>query len=186
MTTTFPSSTHTLPEELSQDFRNAFRAHPAGVAIVTADDGTGPVGLTATSVSSVSADPPTIALNLSVLSRSAEKIRAAEHMVVHLLKREQLELAQLFATPGADRFGNTSLWDRLPSGEPYLLNSSVWMRGKIVDSIDINGSTLVALELVETYVDTSAESTPLVYCNKTWHELSEMSSVNPGDSHDPR
>lgn len=179
MTTVFPMSFQTSPEAISQDFRNAFRAHPAGVAIVTADDGSGPVGLTATSVSSVSADPPTIALNLSVLSRSADRIRAAEYVVVHLLNREQLDLAQLFATPGADRFGDTSLWDRLPTGEPYLLNSSVWMRGKIVGSIDINGSTLAAIELVETHVDTSFEPAPLVYCNRTWHELSEMSSVNP-------
>lgn len=179
MTTTFPTTRRTSPEEISNDFRNAFRAHPAGVAIVTADDGTGPVGLTATSISSVSANPPTIALNLSVLSRSAEKIRAAEHVIVHLLNREQLDLAQLFAAPGADRFGDTSLWDRLPSGEPYLLNSNVWMRGKIVGSIDINGSTLAAIELIETHVDTSVEPAPLVYCNRTWHELSEMSSVNP-------
>lgn len=179
MTTTFLMTTKTLPEEISQDFRNAFGTHPAGVAIITADAGTGPVGLTATSVSSVSADPPTIALNLSALSRSAEKIRAAEHVVVHLLGREQLELAQLFATPGADRFGDISLWDRLPSGEPYLLNSRVWMRGKIVGSIDVNGSTLAAIELVETHVDTSVEPAPLVYCHRTWHELSEMSSVHP-------
>lgn len=171
MTVTYPMTTNTLPEEISQDFRNAFRTHPAGVAIITADDGSGPVGLTATSVSSVSADPPTIALNLSVLSRSAEKIRAAEHVVVHLLGSEQLELAQQFATPGADRFGDTSRWDRLPSGEPYLVNSRVWMRGKIVGSIDINGSTLAAIELVETHVDTSAEPAPLVYCDRTWHEL---------------
>ncbi|MCS5480875.1 flavin reductase family protein [Corynebacterium sp. YIM 101645] len=170
--------TRTLPAEMSQDFRDAFRTHPAGVAIVTADPGTGPVGLTATSVSSVSADPPTIALNLSALSRSADSIRAAEHVVVHLLGREQLDLAQLFATPGADRFGDTSLWDRLPTGEPYLLNSRVWLRGKIVGSIDVNGSTLAAIELVETHVDTSVETAPLVYCSRTWHELSEMSSVN--------
>lgn len=179
MTLMTATHTQTSPEEISQDFRHAFRAHPAGVAIVTADDGTGPVGLTATSISSVSADPPTIALNLSVLSRSAERIRAAENLVVHLLSSEQLNLAQLFATPGADRFGDTSLWDRLPTGEPYLLNSNVWMRGKIVGSIDINGSTLAAIELVETHVDTSVEPVPLVYCNRTWHELSEMSSVNP-------
>lgn len=179
MTSMTMAPTQTPPEKISQDFRKAFARHPAGVAIITADSGTGPVGLTATSVSSVSADPPTIALNLSALSRSADKIRAAEHVVVHLLNREQLKLAQLFSTPGADRFGDTSLWGRLPSGEPYLLNSRVWMRGKIVGSIDVNGSTLAAIELVETHVDTSREPAPLVYCSRTWHALSEMSSLNP-------
>lgn len=167
----------TTLDKVSEDFRNAFRAHPAGVAIVTADAGAGPVGLTATSVSSVSADPPTIAINLSVFSRAAQDIRAAEHVVIHLLGRHQLDLAELFATPGADRFGDTSLWDRLPTGEPYLLNSHVWMRGRISGAIDVNGSALVAVELVESHVDTTVEPAPLVYCNRTWHELSDLSSV---------
>ena len=100
-------------------------------------------------------------------------------MVVHLLGRDQLELAQLFATPGADRFADTSTWDRLPTGEPYLLNSRVWMRGRIVDSIDINGSTLAAIELVETHVDTASEPLPLVYFDRTWHQLSSTSSLHP-------
>lgn len=34
----------------SEDFKRAFRNHPAGVAIITADAGEGPSGLTATSV----------------------------------------------------------------------------------------------------------------------------------------
>lgn len=170
-------NTQMLTDKVSEDFRNAFRIHPAGVAIVTADAGNGPVGLTATSVSSVSIDPPTIAVNLSVSSSSAKEIRKAEHVVVHLLGSHQLELARLFSTPGADRFGDTTQWDRLPTGEPYLLNSHVWMRGRISGSIDVNGSTLAAVELVETHVDTTVEPTPLVYCNRTWHELSDMSSV---------
>lgn len=42
----------------ADDFKSAFRNHPAGVSVVTADPGDGPVGLTATSVISVSANPP--------------------------------------------------------------------------------------------------------------------------------
>lgn len=170
-------NTQMFPDKVSEDFRAAFCIHPAGVAIVTADAGNGPVGLTATSVSSVSADPPTIAVNLSVYSSSAREIRDAEYVVVHLLGSHQLDLARLFSTPGADRFGDTSTWDRLPTGEPYLLSAHVWMRGRISGAIDVNGSTLAAVELVESYVDTTVEPTPLVYCNRTWHELSDMSSV---------
>lgn len=46
------------PQLASPDLlRSVFRRHAAGVAVITAQDATGPVGFTATSLSSVSADP---------------------------------------------------------------------------------------------------------------------------------
>ncbi|MGP6173351.1 flavin reductase family protein [Corynebacterium sp. A21] len=168
------------PAIIGQDLKNAFRSHPAGVAVVTADPGNGPVGLTATSVTSVSMDPPTIAFSLSALSSSGVKIRTSEYVVVHLLSADQIGLAQLFATSGIDRFADTSKWGRLATGEPYLKDSEVWMRGKITGSIDINGSALVAVEIIESQCTAPPERVPLVYCNRTWHQLSETSALNEG------
>ena len=42
----------------ADEFKALFRGHPGGVAVITADAGDGPVALTATSVASVSAEPP--------------------------------------------------------------------------------------------------------------------------------
>lgn len=166
---------------VADNLKKSFRTHPAGVAVITADPGDGPVGLTATSVSSVCMDPPTIALSLSALSSSTPGIRAADHVVVHLLSKDQLDIAQLFATSGVDRFADTSKWDRLPTGEPYLLNTQVWMRGKITGTIEINGSTLAAIEIVESHCSDNQERVPLVYCNRSWHQLSETSTVKVGE-----
>ncbi|WP_081099517.1 flavin reductase family protein [Corynebacterium glutamicum] len=181
MTSTLPTPmrTHTDIADIVQDFRSAFGTHPAGVAIITADPGTGPVGMTATSISSVSMDPPAIALNLSAHSRSSAKILESEHVIVHLLGKDNVDLAKLFSTPGADRFADTSTWNRLPTGEPYLVNSRVWMRGKIIDSIDVNGSRLAAIRLVETHIDESKEPAPLVYYSREWHALTPDSNINP-------
>ncbi|MET9972722.1 flavin reductase family protein, partial [Streptomyces sp. NPDC006356] len=47
------------PQLASPDLlRSVFRRHAAGVAVITARGETGPVGFTATSLSSVSAEPP--------------------------------------------------------------------------------------------------------------------------------
>ncbi|MGD7002331.1 flavin reductase family protein [Corynebacterium halotolerans] len=167
----------TTPEEIARHLKDAFRSHPAGVAVVTADPGDGPVGLTATSVSSVSVDPPAVAFSLSAASTSAPRIRAAEHVVIHLLSADQLELAQLFATSGVDRFADTTKWGRLPTGEPYLLDAGVWLRGRITGVLDINGSILAAVEIVESRCRPGEERTPLVYWNRSWHQLSENSTV---------
>src|SRR5690625_4005194 len=98
---------------LTQQFIAAFRNHPAGVALVTADAGAGPVAMTATSVCSVDADPPTVAFSASTRSSSTPTLLRASTVVVHLLSARQLDLAQLGATSGVDRFADTSLWQRL-------------------------------------------------------------------------
>jgi flavin reductase (DIM6/NTAB) family NADH-FMN oxidoreductase RutF len=81
----------------ADDFKAAFRNHPAGVAVITADAGDGPVGLTATSVISVSANPALLVFSLSAFSSSAPALAKAETLVVHLLGADQMGLAKTFA-----------------------------------------------------------------------------------------
>lgn len=182
MTTISKNTQHRIsvpnPEELSAGFRSAFRSHPGGVAILTADAGNGPAGLTATSVCSVSVDPPAVAFSLSAISSAAPTIRAARTVVVHLLDADQLELAKTFSTSGIDRFADASTWDRLPTGEPYLPPAAAWMRGEIAGTLDIGGSALTVVRVLEVHVRDHREgSTPLVYCNRTWHRLGSGTAV---------
>lgn len=165
------------PAETSTNFRAAFRSHPGGVAVITADAGDGPVGLTATSVCSVSVDPPAVAFSLSAISSSAPAIRRSRTVVVHLLDADQLELARTFSTSGVDRFADTSTWDRLPTGEPYLPAAAAWMRGEIEGTLDVGGSAVTAVRVLEVHVRDHEETAPLVYCNRTWHRLGPESAV---------
>src|SRR6476659_4568964 len=81
-------------------FKAAFRMHPAGIAVVTADDGNGPVAMTVSSLFSVSAVPALLVFSASALSSSTSTIRAAETVVVHMLTDDDLDLARLCATRG--------------------------------------------------------------------------------------
>ncbi|MCQ9166041.1 MULTISPECIES: flavin reductase family protein [unclassified Arthrobacter] len=166
----------------ADDFKTAFRNHPAGVAVITADIGDGPVGLTATSVISVSATPPLVVFSLSSASSSTPTVKQAETVVIHLLGAGQIELAKNFATSGIDRFADTSIWSRLISGEPYLPSSNAWLRGRVVNQMDAGDSTVVAVQVLQVDLPgesgrTAQESRPLVYHNRTWHSLSESSVV---------
>lgn len=168
----------------AEEFKAAFRNHPAGVAVITADAGDGPVGLTATSVFSVSAEPPLLVFSLSASSSSAPTLMRADTVVVHLLPAAQVDLAVLFATSGIDRFANPAIWSRLPTGEPFLIDAPVWIRGRIVDRMVAGGSTVVAVEALEAKSpergspDAAAgHSHPLVYHNRVWHVLSEDSAL---------
>jgi len=162
----------------SEEFKAAFRNHAAGVAVITADAGDGPVGLTATSVFSVSAEPPLLVFSVSDLSSSAPTLREAENVVVHLLGADQLHIAKLCATSGIDRFADLSLWGRLPTGEPYFPTAQSWIRGRVEGRMPAGGSTVFAVHALEASVASDASlEPPLVYHNRRWHSLGDHSMI---------
>ncbi|MGX7727524.1 flavin reductase family protein [Rhodococcus sp. 5G237] len=162
-----------------EKFKAVFSAHPAGVAVITADAGEGPVALTATSVFSVSTDPPLLGFSLSMQSSSTPTIRNAESVVVHLLGADELALAKLGATSGIDRFEDESIWTRLAGGEPLFTEAPRWIRGSIIDSMEAGLSYVVLVRAEEIVDDDSGMSrAPLVYHDHSWHRLSESSRLH--------
>lgn len=166
---------------VSAQLKLAFRFHPGGVAVITAKSPLGHAALTATSVTSVSAEPPLLAFSVSALSSSAQKIRSADHVVVHLLDAEGLDVARLGATSGIDRFADTSLWREHAEGDPIFHDARAWLRCKIVERVDASGSTLYLAEVVETSMphgdDQTEPADGLVYANRSWHRISEASRM---------
>lgn len=164
-----------------EDFTFAFRGHPAGVGIVTADIGEGPVAMTVSSLFSVGLEPPTLVFSASALSSATPTILSAATVVVHLLDAEQVGLARLGATSGADRFGDGVRWDRLPTGEPFYPQAT-WIRGRVDQVVPAGGSHLVVVEALEAQpgVDRTEEIAPrpLVYHDRTWHEIGTHSELS--------
>jgi flavin reductase (DIM6/NTAB) family NADH-FMN oxidoreductase RutF len=110
----------------SADFRRALAQFATGITVVTtiAPDGT-PVGLTANSFSSVSLEPPLVLWSLSLKSQSLAVFRACQRYLIHVLAADQLDVAQRFATRGADRFGPTA-WCPTDDGLPRLEGCVAW------------------------------------------------------------
>jgi flavin reductase (DIM6/NTAB) family NADH-FMN oxidoreductase RutF len=176
MTAVDTPSCPTPPDRLSRAFREAFRCHPAGVAILTAAPAGQPVAITVSSLISVSAAPPVVAFSLSAGSSSATALLGAETIVIHLMRFADLDLAQLGATSGADRFGPGVRWARLPTGEPLYTDVGTWFRARIRGTLPVDGATVVAAELLQGEVAPSPqrpEEDSLVYLDRRWHRLRE-------------
>jgi flavin reductase (DIM6/NTAB) family NADH-FMN oxidoreductase RutF len=79
-------------------FREAMTHLASGVAVVTARraDG-GPCGIAATSLTSYSAHPPSLLVSVWHESRCHMALAASDHFGVHLLKSDELHVAQRFA-----------------------------------------------------------------------------------------
>lgn len=184
MTRTSPATAAPhLPANLAaDDFKAVFRGYPGGVSVITADPGTGPVALTATSVVSVSVDPPLLTFSLSSLSSAAAAIAASDTIVVHLLDEHDLELAKRGATSGVDRFADESAWARLATGEPVFPSVRAWVRCAIINRMTAGGSTIIAAHALQHHLARDAApgagGSALVYHNRSWHRLGEHSAVN--------
>ncbi|GGH43009.1 flavin reductase family protein [Microbacterium album] len=169
-----------VPGSLDADgFKTLFRGHPGGVSVITAEGPDGPVALTATSVASVSVDPPMLIFSVSALSSATPAILAADTIVVHLLDADDLPLARLASTSGVDRFADTSQWTRLSTGEPLFPGARAWARCAIVSRLEAGGSTVIAAHALqgETNRGPEHEAGALVYHNRTWHRLGDASRI---------
>jgi len=165
-----------LPPANAESFRAAFRRHPAGVVVVTADAGEGPAGLTATSLASVSLDPPMVSLAVADASSIWRTLVRAECFVVNLLAEEHALVAQRFAARGIDRFAAPIRWERLPTGEPVLLDAASWLRCRTEQRVRVGDHHLVIGEVIDALVD--PEASPLVYHDRRYHGLGESSALD--------
>lgn len=162
-------STMTRTRPIADTFRDAFRRHPAGVAIITAHTPDGPVALTVSSLISVSAAPPIVAFSLSAASRAGEAIARVETIVVHFLRYADQDLARLCATSGADRFGPGIDWERLPTGEPRYRSVNTWFRARLMGTTPVEGATIVTATLLEGDAAAGGDADALVYLDRRWH-----------------
>jgi flavin reductase (DIM6/NTAB) family NADH-FMN oxidoreductase RutF len=150
-------------------FRQVFRRHAAGVAVVTTDAGRGAAGVTVTSLSSLSAEPPLLSFSVSATGSIWPHLRDADTAVVHLLGAEQVDVARIFATSGIDRFAEPTRWHRLPTGEPVLDGVAAWLRVSIEHRHPAGGSRLVVGRIEE--IALARNGAPLLYHDGSYHAL---------------
>jgi flavin reductase (DIM6/NTAB) family NADH-FMN oxidoreductase RutF len=155
-------------------FKSVFRHHPAGVAVITFTHGGTPYGFTATSVISVSANPPVLTFSIDSSSSSWPALAEAETLVVNFLAAAQVEVSARFATRGIDRFAEGG-WSLLPTGEPVLDGSPSWIRGRIVQRTAIGRSFLVSVLALEALE--SGHASPLVYHDRTYHTVGDHTAI---------
>jgi flavin reductase (DIM6/NTAB) family NADH-FMN oxidoreductase RutF len=101
---------------------------PAGVAIVTTQADSGPMGLAVTSLSAYTAEPPSIMVSVAHTSRCHGHLVNAERFGVHLLQSGQDLVAKTFASKADDKFAELDWsWD---GGVPRVEDVLVYLRCK--------------------------------------------------------
>ncbi|WP_171162874.1 flavin reductase family protein [Streptomyces sp. I05A-00742] len=140
--------------------RSVFRRHAAGVAVITAR-GARPAGFTATSLTSVAAEPPLVSFGVGTGSSSWPVMAEAEYVGVHILGEHQRELAAAFARSGVDRFAAPTRWRAGPEGVPLLEGVLAWLVCRVVARVPAGDHRLVLAEAVAG--DEAGAGLPLLY-----------------------
>lgn len=121
-------------------FRQAMRVLASGIAIVTATDADGlPIGMTATSVTSFSMEPPSILFCANRSGSMAPHLEAGRAVGISILAGNQADIASAFAgmtgLRGADRFGRGD-WMRGSLDVPILRGARCALECSIDEVID--------------------------------------------------
>jgi len=164
----------------ADEFRLAFRHHAGGVVVITLDGGAGPVGFTATSLTSVSADPPMLSFAIGHTTSSWPHLNGASSVVVNFLSHDQHDIATIFATSNIDRFAAPTRWHRLPTGEPVLDHARRWLRCDIRRRIPVGDHHLIVGEITDISAPAVEFESALVYHGGTFHPVGHGRPVGHG------
>lgn len=147
-------------------FRQGMRALPGAVTVVAANGATGePIGLTATAVSSLSVDPPSLLVCVNRGSSIAAALVVGAHFSVNLLAAGQQDVADAFGglrvARGVARFSYGG-WFRGESEVPLLAGANVSFECVVAQVTDWATHHIVIGEVVDVHV-AAAPAAPLIY-----------------------
>lgn len=112
---------HGDPAMDQRAFRRCLGQFSTGVTVVTTVWEGSPVGVTASSFSSLSLEPPLVLWSIALTSRSCPAFRHSGHFAVNILGADQIDFSQRFSTPAEDKFRDVD-WQPGSLGSPVLPN----------------------------------------------------------------
>jgi flavin reductase (DIM6/NTAB) family NADH-FMN oxidoreductase RutF len=141
-------------------FRQVLGHFATGVTVVTALHEGAPAGLSVSSFTSLSLDPPLVAICVARRSRSWPRIRAAGRFCVNVLAEDQETLSRVFATAGPDKFRGIG-WRPAPSGAPILTGVLAWIDCALHAEYDGGDHILVVGRVLE--LEAAHHGGPLIF-----------------------
>ncbi len=154
--------------DLRTRFLDGMSRAASSAHVITTDGPAGRFGLTASAVTSVSADTPKPSLLVCVnrSSRSAAAILENGSFCVNLLGFEQQALAMAFASKtDEDKFAGGA-WISGPTGSPVLADALVAWDCRITRSELVGTHHVLIGEAEEVWLN--EPRLPLIYGNRSW------------------
>lgn len=152
----------------NEEFRAALSRFASGVTVVTLKDGDGKMhGITVSAFSSVSLNPPLISVCIDNEAGSHYAFHEGKRFVVNILREEQIEHSNQFASQLPDKFINVHHHEGL-EGIPVLKDSLVNLECRLVQHVVAGDHTIFIGEIERTHIN---EGNPLVYYKGDYRKI---------------
>jgi flavin reductase (DIM6/NTAB) family NADH-FMN oxidoreductase RutF len=146
------------------DFRSAMRHLAGGVSVITVGRGKEITGMTVTSVSSLSVDPPTLIVSINRQSSSWPLLKRHGFFGVNILNADQLDVAERFTgkdgLKGADRFAGAE-WVTRASGVPLLVGALAAVDCEVEEIVERHSHAIVIGRVLD--IQQSSRTAALAY-----------------------
>lgn len=153
--------------------RRVLGAFPTGVtALAALVDGV-PVGMTASSFTSVSLDPPLVSICVASVSKTWSLLRQASRVGVSVLSHRQEAASRRLAARGVDRFAELP-WHATDDGAVLLEDASAWFDCEIEREIRAGDHEIVLLAVRR--LGTDPRRPPLVFHGSRYRQLAAACS----------
>jgi flavin reductase (DIM6/NTAB) family NADH-FMN oxidoreductase RutF len=152
-----------------RELRHAFGAFPSGVtALAALADGGTPVGLAASSFTSVSLDPPLVSVCVAHTSTTWPLLRDRARLGVSVLGAHQADTCRRLAARDSNRFADVD-WTATADGAVLIEGASAWFDCSIERLIQAGDHDIVLLRVHE--LDADHATAPLVFHASRFHRL---------------
>ena len=146
-----------VSEVSAGDFRSAMRRLTGGVSVITAGRGRDISGMTVTSVTSLSVEPPTLIVSINRGASSWPLIRRYGFFGVNILNADQLDIAERFTgkdgLKGAARFVGAD-WFTRASGAPLLSGALAAIDCEVEEVVERHSHAIVIGRVLDVAVST--------------------------------
>ena len=167
-----------MPEPVKADkqsYREAMSRLGAAVNIITTSGADGDNGFTASAVTSVTDDPPTLLVCMNRNSKQNELFKRNKVLCVNVLAHEHQDLSPVFAgvgdIPMADRFA-LSPWRKLTTGAPALETAAACFDCTIDQITEVGTHSVFFCTVRMIYLGSS--SSGLIYHGRAYHKVSQQ------------
>lgn len=161
------------------EFKNALKLWASGVTIVTTKtENLTLKGMTATSFSSVSLEPPQILVCINNLAGTGKAVLKQKYFAVNILKAGQQEIANKFSSTISqeERFSNLN-WYEGKIGSPIVTDALVSVECTVVQQTLAGTHWIIIGEVQNIYYHSGGEplDKPLLYFNSAYCKLQKIS-----------
>ena len=140
--------------------RRAYGCFPSGVTAICAMAGAEPVGMAASSFTTVSMEPPLVSVCIQQTSTTWPKLRARPRLGVSVLAEEHHDVCRSLSAKDGDRFAGVN-WRADQGGAVFIGGAPLWLDCSLHTEVEAGDHLIALLEIERLRIDPDAA--PLVF-----------------------